>query len=236
MVERSRTERRHLLDAANEARSRGKKCKAITIYRHILSEDGDDLEIAFQLAELLAAEGEGFEAWNLFRNIGRAHMRARRHDQCLATFQEATRSLPFEFEAWRITAELLLKFGREEQAQLILLEGRRQFRTRFDRAQAIELLRLARKIEPWDHSVVMDLAGLYAQSDQPREALLLLDRLAVHSEGSELRALRWTQLLISHSFRSLRLWLRTFMSQDGSASQRASASVDDASLFARARW
>jgi tetratricopeptide (TPR) repeat protein len=229
-------ERRRLLDEANRTRAAGRRSRAIAIYRQILGEDPEDMEIAFKLAELLAAEGQSFESWNLFRAVGKALLGARRHAQCLATFREATRCLPFEFDAWRITAELEIKLGREEDAQLTLLEGRRQFKSRFDRAQAIELLRMARKIEPWDHDVVMDLARLYSQTDQARQALVLLERLAVHSEGRPLRGVRWLQWQISHSFHHLRLWLKVVMYETRPGRDRGGASVGNQSLIARVRW
>jgi tetratricopeptide (TPR) repeat protein len=178
----------------------------------VLAEDAQDVDVQVKLAGLLAAEGQGFEAWNIYRSAGKLLLAERRHEQCLVTFKEAARALPYEFEAWRISAELEQKLGREEEAYQTLLEGRRQFRTRFDCAQAIELLRLARQIEPWDHDVVLDLARLYAQSDQTPRALRLLDSQAVHSEGRELRALRWSQWQISRSFHALRLCVREMLS------------------------
>jgi tetratricopeptide (TPR) repeat protein len=208
LVGEPRSDRRRLLAEANKSRARGRNRRAIHIYRQLLAEDAQDVEVQVKLAGLLAGEGERFESWNIYRSAGKLLLADRRHEQCLVTFKEAARALPYEFEAWRITAELEQKLGREEEAYQTLLEGRRQFRTRFDSAQAIELLRLARQIEPWDHDVVLDLARQYAQSDQSARALRLLDTQAVHSEGHDLRAVRWAQWQISHSFHYLRLWLR----------------------------
>jgi Flp pilus assembly protein TadD len=235
LCEPTRVDRIRLLDEANRLRASGRHRRAISIYRQVQAQDPEDEEIAFKLAELLAATGQSFEAWQLFRRVGKALLRARRHSQCLATFREATRCLPFEFEAWRITAELELKLGRHEDAHLTLLEARRQFRSRFDHAQAIELLRMARKIEPWDHEVVMDLARLYAQNGQARQALLLLERLAVHSEGRQLRAVRYAQWQISHAFRHFRLWLRAVLSDFGLVPSDPPSEHDSAATL-RVRW
>lgn len=92
-----------------------------------------------------------------------------------------------EPETWRLTAELERKLGRDEDAELTLREARRQFRSRFDQAQAIEILRMIREIAPWDHEIVLDLARLYARTDQPGRALRLLEALAARSEGARLR-------------------------------------------------
>lgn len=204
-----RADRTRLLDEANRARARGKHRRAISLLRHVLETEPDDADISVRLAELLAADGQRFEAWNLFRTAGKTQLRERRPVQSLAIFREATRCLPFEFEAWRITAELERKLGRSEDAQLTLREARRQFRSRFDHAQATLLLRMVREIDPWDHEVVLDLARLYAQTDQASRALRLLEGLAVRSEGTRLRAVRFAQWQISHSFLHMRLWLKT---------------------------
>lgn len=207
----ARSDRTRLLDDANRARARGRHRRAIALLRRVLELDPADHDVAIRLAELLAVEGQRFEAWSLYRSAGKTMLRERRHEQSLVIFREATRCLPFEFEAWRITAELLRKLGRDEDAQLTLREARRQYRSRFDRAQAIEILRLIRQIDPWDHEIVLDLSRLYAQTDQGARALRILESLAVRSEGARLRAIRFAQWQISRSFLHGRLWFRAWL-------------------------
>ena len=211
----SATTRRRLLDEANRARARGRTRRAIAIYRHYHESDPSDVDITWRLGEVLAMEGENFEAWRLFLSAGRTLRRLKCHTRCLAVFREATRVLPYEFDAWRITAEIEAALGRHEEAQLTLLEGRRQFRTRFDRAQAIALLRLARHIEPWDPEIVIDLASQYARSDQVHRAIRLLDGLALHSRGESLRRVRFLQWQMSRSAAHLRQWLRLYFEELG---------------------
>lgn len=200
--------RRQLFSEANRARSRGKSGHAIAIYRQLLCDDEGDVDVLLRLAPMLAREGEHFEAWGAFRQVGKQLLADRRHEECLAAFREATRTLPIEFEAWRLTAELERKLGREGEAFETLLEGRRQFRPRFVRAQAIALLKLARQIHPWDHAVVMDLARLYIQTDQPGQAMQLLDGALVHATTAELPDVRWAQFQLTRSLRYFGLWLR----------------------------
>ena len=200
--------RRGLLADASRALVRGRPKRAISIYRQIIAYDSEDVEVSLRLSQLLAADGQSFEAWSLVRASGKLLLRSRRHEQCLSIFKEATRFLPFEFEAWRITADLEMKLDREEEAYQTLLEGRRQFRSRFDRAQAIALLSLARSIVPWNHELVMDLAQLYRQTDQSTRALRLLEHLAIHSRKKELRDIRWLQWQISRAPQDLIEWLR----------------------------
>jgi tetratricopeptide (TPR) repeat protein len=216
-----RTDRTRLLDEANRARARGRHRRAIALLRQVLEQVPGDADVAVRLAELLAAEGQHFEAWNLFRAAGRALLRERRAARSLAVFRNATRCLPFEFETWRITAELERKLGRDEDAELTLREARRQFRSRFDQAQAIEALRMIREIAPWDPEIVLDLARLYARTDQSGRALRLLEALAARSEGARLRRVRFAQWQVSRSFGHLRLWLRTVLTGVSGTTRRA---------------
>ena len=225
----ARSDRTRLLDEANRARARGRHRRAISLFRQVLELDPADHDVAIRLAELLALEGQRFEAWGLYRSAGKTTLRERKPLQSLAIFREATRCLPFEFEAWRVTAELLRKLGRDEDAQLALREARRQYRSRFDRAQAIEVLRMIRQIDPWDHEIVLDLSRLYAQTDQGARALRILESLAVRSDGPPLRTIRFAQWQISRSFLHLKLWLKACWS-DMQRGGRTSVALADEKL------
>lgn len=199
-----------LLTDAHRARNKGQARAAIRLYRRILVENPDNLEVAMRVAPMLAYADEAFEAWQLYRRVALAHARARRYTECLAVYREACRFVPGEFEAWRLCAELQLKLNRPEGAFETLIEGRLHFGEPGARAQAIALLRRAREIEPWDDDLLLDLAGLYAASDQPELALELLSTLACRVEGRRLRRVRTLQLRLTLSPRYALLWLRTF--------------------------
>ena len=207
--------RRALFSEANRARSKGKVLRAIALYRELLCEDSGDLDVILRLAPLLAHEGEHFEAWALYRQACKTLLATGRHEACLAAFREANRVLPYEFEAWRLTSELERKLGRDREAFETLLEGRRQFRTRFVRAQAVALLKLARDIHPWEHAVVIDLAHLFIQTGQVGQALQLLDGALVHASPEELAEVRWAQFQATRSWRHLGLYLRLRMARIG---------------------
>jgi tetratricopeptide (TPR) repeat protein len=201
---------RELLAEAHRARNKGRERRAVALYRRVLLEDPDDAEVALRLAPLLARRGEGFEAWQLYRNAARELSRRKRWEECLNVYREACRFVPYEFEAWRLCAELLIKMRREDVAFEILLEGRTHFRSPSDRAQAIALLSRARTIEPWDVHLVMDLARLYVRADLEDVALELLACLAQRCQGAELRGVRALQWRLTLSFRFAWLWLRSF--------------------------
>jgi thioredoxin-like negative regulator of GroEL len=159
---------------------------------------------------MLALAGEPFEAWQLYRRAAMEYARARQHTECLAVYREACRFVPGEFEAWRLSAELQLKMKRPEGAFETLIEGRMNFGGAHQRGQAIALLTRAREIEPWDDDLLIDLAALYAASDQSELALELLTTLALRVGGSMLRRVRALQLRLTGSSRYAWLWLRSF--------------------------
>ena len=199
-----------LLNEAHRARNKGRDRAAIRLYRRILVENPRNLEVALRVAPMLAYAGEAFEAWQLYRRVALDFVRARKYTECLAVYRDACRFVPFEFEAWRLCAELQLKMKRPDGAFETLVDGRMNFGGPQSRAQAIALLTRAREIEPWDDHLLLDLAGLYAANDQADLALELLSTLSCRVSGSMLRRVRFLQLQLTLSFRFVYLWLRTF--------------------------
>ena len=197
-----------LLTEAHRARNKGQARAAIRLSRRILVENPKNLEVALRVAPMLAFAGESFEAWQLFRRVALSYVREKRYTECLAVYREACRFVPFEFEAWRLCAELQLKLKKPEGAFETLIEGRMRFGRSQTRAQAIALLNRAREIEPWDDDLLLDLAELYASNDQSDLALELLSTLACRVDGAMLRRVRRLQLRLTLSIRYALLWLR----------------------------
>lgn len=197
-----------LLAEAHRARNRGRERRAVALYKRILLEDPSNADVALRLAPMLARRGDAFEAWQIYRNAARDLARAKLWSECLTVYREACRFVPWEFEAWRLCAELQLRLGRDDAAFDTMIDGRNQFRDPHSRAQAIALLTRARAIEPWDSHVVLDLARLYARTDQSDTALELLSCLALRVRGNMLRKVRALQWRITLSPRFAYLWLR----------------------------
>jgi len=212
---------RVLLDEAHRARNRGRERRAIGLYKRILLEDPHNADVALRVAPMLARRGEGFEAWQIYRAVAREFARARQYHECLTVYREACRFVPWEFEAWRLCAELQLKMGRDEAAFQTLIDGRNHFRDLHTRAQAIALLCRARAIEPWEPHLVLDLARLYTRSEQSDSALELLACLAQRVQGPLLRRVRALQWRITLAPRFAWLWLRAFGESDGGPSRLA---------------
>jgi tetratricopeptide (TPR) repeat protein len=199
-----------LLTEAHRARNKGRDRAAIRLYRRILVENPRNLEVALRVAPMLAYAGESFEAWQLYRRVALEFVRAKKYTECLAVYRDACRFVPFEFEAWRLCAELQLKMKRPDGAFETLVDGRMNFGGPKSRAQSIALLTRAREIEPWDNHLLLDLASLYTANDQADLALELLSTLSCRVSGRMLRRVRFLQLRLTLSFRYVYLWLRTF--------------------------
>jgi tetratricopeptide (TPR) repeat protein len=203
-----------LLTEAHRARNRGRNRAAIRLYKRILIENPHNFEVALRVAPMLAVAGEEFEAWQLYRRVAREYARERHYSECLAVYREACRFVPYEFDAWRLCAELQLKMNRPEGAFETLVDARMHFGGPNTRAQAIALLARARTIEPWDDDVLLDLAQLYAANDQSDIALELLGTLACRLSGRALRRVRYLQWKITLSFHCLYLWFRALGSRE----------------------
>ena len=219
-----------LLTEAHRARNKGRNRAAIRLYKRILIENPQNLEVAMRVAPMLAIAGEAFEAWQLYRRAALDFAREKHFAECLTVYREACRFVPYEFDAWRLCAELQLKMNRPEGAFETLVDGRMHFGGPNTRAQAIALLSRARTIEPWDDDLLLDLAGLYASNDQSDVALELLGTLACRVSGKALRDVRYRQWRITYSLRDFLLLVRATFGSNGANPELPSAdpsSFDD---------
>ena len=199
-------DQRLILERADRARARGQRKSAVRLYREALSLDRSRIEIHEKLAPLLAAGGETFDAWNSYRALAHAALRAGRDDRAIAIYREAAHALPREIQAWQGLARLLLRQSEDAAAVEALIEGSRQFRAHWNRPEAIHLLRRARAIAPWHFEVVVELAGHLSRGDQKPEARMLLEGLEQRCEPHRLPRLRAAQLAVQPGVRSLFRW------------------------------
>jgi tetratricopeptide (TPR) repeat protein len=213
-------DRKWLLAEAEKARIRGRRRRAISLYRRILAAEPHDLNLHARVAPLLAATGKRFDAWQSYRQAAQVHLRNNSQDEVLALYRDATKALPMQIEAWQWIAKLELKRERREAAIGALLEGRAKFRSRRRRPEAIALLREARNIDAWRVDIVLDLARLLRRSGQSPEAHWILGQLAERSSGRDLRIVRGAQWRIEPSLKNSWYWLRAaFAGQKSSGSR-----------------
>jgi len=206
---KSEFDRARVLEEAARARSKRRRSKAIRLYRWALAMEPRNAELHAKLAPLLAEEGHHFEAWVSFRAVAKACLRNGLVDKSLAVYKEAALFLPREYQVWPAIAALQRRRGNDREAVESLIEGSRHLRSRFERPQAIHLLRRAREIDPWNFVAVLELARLLAGSEQRDEARILLHGLAASADGEQLERVRAAQLRLDPGFGTAWRWLRS---------------------------
>lgn len=204
-------DRLRVMEAAERARVRKKRRKAIALYRWVLAVEPNNVDLHAKLAPLLAQTGQNFDAWRSYRVTASAALRERRDDKALAIYRDAAIYLPHEIHAWQRLAHLLAKQGEKEEAIGVLLEGSRQFQTPFLRSEAVHLLRRARLIDPWNFDVVFELAQHLGRSGQYEEARLLFEGLAPRAGGHRLRRVRAAQVRLDKNPAAAWRWFRSIV-------------------------
>jgi tetratricopeptide (TPR) repeat protein len=201
----SRTE---TLAAADRARSKGRRKKAIAGYRRVLAEDPNDTTVHGKVAPLLAQAGARDDALASFRRAADGHLRAGFADRGLAMLSQAVAFFPEETGVWEEIARLHLQRGRRADAVAALVGGGARLETARRRPAAHRLLRRALELEPWHPDAAVLLARVLARSGEKEEALALLDGLAARVRGPLLRRVLGQTVRLSPTPRNLWRWLR----------------------------
>lgn len=178
--------RSDILAAAAKAQAKGKRRKAIAEYQKLLAADPNDYVVHGKVAPLLAETKQLIEAWASFVAAGEGYLQGGFAEKALSIYTQASRYLPREVTVWETIARLQLDRGRRADALKALLDGRRYFRRRSLRPQAIHLLRQACDVEPWHLDATLDLARLLAKTGRRQEAEQLLTGLAERAQGRKL--------------------------------------------------
>lgn len=200
--------------AADQARSRGKRARAIALYREVVAHHPDDLAAHGKLAALLVLEGARAEARASFRVAIDGHLRAGFPDRALAVLAQATDALPEEEPLWEELATLQAGRGRRADAVAALAKGGARLLAAGDAARAERVLRRAGQLEPWHHATTLLLARALAASGRRRDALRLLDGLAERTLGDQRRAARALAVRLSPAPRQLWRWARAALGRD----------------------
>lgn len=195
--------------AARAPRWRGARPRrrAIGYYRQVLAVEPDNADLHRKLAPLLAQTKQPESAWSSYRRAADALRDAGFVDRAVGVCREAVRYLPRQVQAWKALAALEVERGRPPDAIAALLEGRRQFRSRRSRQQAIVLLAEAHKLDPTHPDLSFDLAALLAKTGARGRAVALLDALLV-ARPDAAAAIRWRQFRIAPRFESAWRYLR----------------------------
>ena len=219
---RTHYDRQRILTQAARAQRKGRRKKAIALYRRVLEFEPANPDLHRKLAPLLARGRERGAAWASYRLAVQGLVRLGFVDRAIGVYREAAGYLPREEEVWLGLADLEVKRGRRTDAVQTLLSGRRYFRSRADRPRAVRLLVRARELDPACFEAGFDLAGLLARSGQRARSLRLLEQLAARASGRDLRRVRARQLCLSPTPRSAWRWLGAWLRPRASAVARES--------------
>jgi tetratricopeptide (TPR) repeat protein len=201
----SRTE---TLAAADLARAKGRRKRAIAGYRRVLAEDPNDTTVHGKVAPLLAQTGDRGDALASFRRAADGHLRAGFVDRGLAMLSQAVAFFPEETGLWEEIARLHVQRGRRADAVAALVTGGGRLEKVRRRPAAIRILRGALELEPWQPEATLGLARVLAASGEKEEGLALLGGLAARVRGPLLRRVLAQTFRLSPTPRNLWRWLR----------------------------
>jgi thioredoxin-like negative regulator of GroEL len=210
LFRRKTYDRSRSLAQAARARKRGNVSKAIARYREVLAHEPGNTDVHRRIAPLLAATRQRDEAWQSYRVAVAALVRAGFVDQAVGVLREAAGCIGKDRRVWEELSVAELERGRPIDALGALLEGRRRFRGRRERPEAVRLLLRARKLAPEHFEANFDLAGLLARVGAPGPAATILDELADRASGRALRRVRRRQLRLAPSPAAFWGCLRSF--------------------------
>jgi thioredoxin-like negative regulator of GroEL len=197
---------------AARARRRRRYGKALALYQQVLKREPDNPDLLRKVAPLMARTGQEREAWSIYQKAARRLRDKGFAEQAIGVLREASQNLPNEVATYTSIAELEVERQRRADAIGALLTGRRHFRASKHRGQALELLRVARKIEPGNFEVNFDIAGILASSGARDRARRLLQELAARSNGNRLRRVRRRQFFLFPSPVSGWRWMVSWFS------------------------
>lgn len=200
-------DRTRILANAVKARRRGRRKKAIELYRRVLEREPNNADLHRRIAPMLAQTKQHEAAIKSFHLAAVGMIDQGFDDRAIGVYREAARHLPLNVHVWEAIAKLQLKLRRKHDAVKTLLEGRRHFRGRKQRPQAMRLLLGAREVNPNDYDVTLDLARLIGRSDRAASTQLF-ERAASRCRGRKLRRVRGAHFRVTPTPRMALRWLR----------------------------
>ncbi len=201
-------DRKGTLDAAEKARAKGKKAKAISEYRKILANEPDDKIIHGKVAPLLAETNQLADAWKSFVLAAQGQVEAGFLDRGIAIYTQAANYFPRSPEVWETIAKLHFDRGRKGDSIKALLTGQAHFhKKKKDWPNAIRLLRNVVKIDEHNVPGTIALAKLLKKTGEKAEAAALLDKLAPNIGGTGKQKVLKARFWIAPTFGGFFRWL-----------------------------
>lgn len=201
-------DRSRLLADAARARKKGRREKAIVLYRKVLAVEPENEDLHRRIAPLLADTKQPDAAWESYQRAAEGLATKGFLDQAVGVLREAGARLPKQLALWEALSDFELKRRGCADAAEVLLEASRHFRSRRERDAAISLLLRAQKLVPRCFEVNFELARVFAKAGAPKRARGILVELAGRSRGQQLRRVRGQQLRMSPTPFAVLRWLR----------------------------
>jgi tetratricopeptide (TPR) repeat protein len=174
-------DRNRILNDARRAAGRGATAKAIALYERVQEVEPHNPDVLRRLAVQRARAGQRAEAWRDCRAAAEVLVKRGFVDKAIGIYRDFATHLPDEISVWHALAELELERKRPPDAVAALLKGRRNFRSKRQRAEALSLLRRARQIDPTHFEANFELAALLIREGAPGPARRILEALAPHT-------------------------------------------------------
>ncbi|MDT8317787.1 MAG: hypothetical protein RQ824_07340 [bacterium] len=211
LFKRKPPSRSDLMAKAGRARARGRKKKAIAIYRRLLVGTPDDVDIHAKLAPLLAARKQRREAAKSFNLAAESYISKGFDVKAIAVYKHAVRYFPTETGLWLNIARL--QIGRHNKAEAVttLLNGSAHFRKPPLRSREAKLLKAILSVSPWHPYATIALAKNMLKTSKMNEAIVLLRGLEKRTKGKYLRRARWALFRTQATPANLWRWVRSLI-------------------------
>lgn len=210
-------DRSRLLRKAAGARKKGRRKKAIELYRKVLAVEPDDARVHRKIAPLLAETKQREEAWQSYQRAAELLRDRGFVDQAIGVLRDAARYLANEPDLWRTLSRIELERHRPADAVSALLQGAGRLHPRRQRNSALSLLLAARRIAPDAFEPNLALGRQLVRCGVRDRGVDLLAQLAERSVGAQQRAARALLFRISPTPAAAWRWLLTLRSAEGSA-------------------
>ncbi len=208
-------DRTELLSQAARARARGRRKKAVSLYRRVLENEPENDVLHKRVAQLLAQSRRMEEALEHYRKAADGLVRRGFQDHAIAVYRESLHFEPRVTWVWTRVATLEAERGYVGDAVETLRSGARCFRSRKERPQAIALLEHAHRLDPGAVDAALDLAHHHARDRRHAYAHAILEDVVPHARGRGLRRLRARQFCLRPTPLALGRWVLSWLSRGG---------------------
>ena len=195
------------LSQVSRARARGRRKKAIALYRRVLANEPENDALHKRVAQLLTQSKQIDEALEHYRKAADGLVRRGFQDHAIAVYRESLHFQPRETWVWTRVATLEAERGYGGDAVETLRSGARCFRARKARPQANALLEQAHRIAPHSADAALDLAALRAKERRHAYVCSILEETVPQVQGRARRRLRARQLNLRPTPRALARWM-----------------------------